>query len=101
MNLLWCHGWASVRGDGLDARSGCGNWARFSGAEAVVPLEVLDQIFNVLVENLWRFGNNGDWRWFFDISGHARWMPDSETLCVDHGGMEGGEEERDSGGKGG
>jgi hypothetical protein len=37
---------------GLDV----GDW--FGGAEAVVPLEVLDQIFDVLVENLWLFRNN-------------------------------------------
>ena len=84
MNLLWCHSWTGVRGDGLDARSRCGNWAGFGGVETVVPLEVLDQIFDVLVESLWLLWMNRNCGWLFSICGHAGWMPDSESLCVDH-----------------
>lgn len=102
MNLLWCYDRASVRGDGLDAGSRCGNWARFGGAEAVVPLEILDQIFDVLVESLWRFRKNRNGWLLFDVCGHARWMPNSESLCVDHRlSQEDGGGGGDGGGKGG
>ena len=84
MNLLWCNGWTAVRGDGLDAGSRGGDWAGFGTAEAVVPLVLLDEVSNVLVESLWLVRDNRNGDWFFDIRGDARWMPDGESLCVDH-----------------
>ena len=79
-------------GDGLDAGSGCENGVGFGGAEAVVPLEVIDQVFDVLVERLWLVRENRDGRCFFGVGGHAGWVPDGESLGVDHGQSRGGRE---------
>ena len=84
MDRLWRNTGTGIRGNRLNARSRRWNGARLCSTEAVVPLEVLDQVFDVLIESLWLLRDNRNRYSLLGLRGHPRWVPDSESLSIDH-----------------